>query len=34
MENQFDNSNVLWAILTFDNIFSQFVKQKPEVLPN
>jgi hypothetical protein len=32
---QFDNSNVLWAILTFDNIFSQFVKQKPEVLlPN
>jgi hypothetical protein len=25
----FDNSNTLWVILTFDNVFSQFIKRKP-----
>jgi hypothetical protein len=26
----FDNSNVLWAVLTFDNVISQFRKKESE----
>ena len=29
--NEFDNSNVLWVILNFDNVFSQFKGKDNEV---